>query len=183
MLADTGVEWTVNELAERTGQPYQTVASEVRRLQAADLVVTRLVGRSKLLRGNADSPYFRPLAQLALMSFGPPLVIEEEFGPLEGVQQIFIFGSWAARYSGESGPAPHDVDVLLVGAPSRDAAYDAARQAEQRLGREVNVTIRSLEDWHSGSDGFTRQLHSSPLLQIQPHAPDHQHGPDGGDRE
>jgi predicted nucleotidyltransferase len=182
ILTNPNVEWTVDQLAERTGQPYQTVANEVRRLQAADLVVARPIGRSKLLRANSASPYFRPLAQLALMSFGPPLVIQEEFGALEGVQEIFIFGSWAARYAGESGPAPHDVDVLLVGAPDRDVAYDAARRAEQRLSREVNVTIRSIDHWRSGSDGFTRQLRSSPLLEIPPHAQNQRHDRDGDDR-
>ena len=166
VLADPGVEWTVDDLARRTGQPYQTVGSEVRRLQDAELVVARSVGRTKLVRANEDSPYFRPLAQLAVMSFGPPLVVGEEFWSLEGVSQVIIYGSWAARYAGESGPAPHDVDVLLIGAPDRDDSYEAARRAEERLGREVNVTIRSVQDWQSGSDGFTRQLRSSPLLEI-----------------
>jgi predicted nucleotidyltransferase len=182
LLADADAEWTIDDLAERTGHPYQTVANEVRRLQAADLVTTRSIGRSKLLRANADSPYFRPLAQLALMAFGPPLVIEEEFGPLDGIEQIFIFGSWAARYAGESGPAPRDVDVLLVGTPDRDAAYEATRRAERRLGSEVNVVIRDSRDWHSGSDGFTRQLRSSALLEIEPHARHNEHDPDGSDR-
>jgi predicted nucleotidyltransferase len=100
------------------------------------------------------------------MSFGPPLVIVEEFASLPGVQQVFIFGSWAARHAGENGPAPHDVDVLLVGAPDRDTVHDAARRAEQRLGREVNVVIRGAGQWRSGTDGFTRQLRSSPLLGI-----------------
>lgn len=183
MLTDPDVEWTIEELAERTGHPYQTVANEIRRLQVADLVAARSIGRSKLLRANQDSPYFQPLAQLALMSFGPPLVIEEEFGALEGIQQIFIFGSWAARYAGESGPAPHDVDVLLVGAPDRDAIYDAARRAEQRLGREVSVTIRGEEHWRSGTDGFTRQLRSSPLLEIAARGQDRRHDGDGASRE
>jgi hypothetical protein len=169
VLADPGVEWTVDELAARTGQPYQTVGSEVRRLQDSDLVVARSVGRSKLLRANEDSPYFRPLAQLAVMSFGPPLVVGEEFGSLPDVSQVFIYGSWAARYAGEAGPAPHDVDVLIVGAADRDAAYEAARKAERRLGREVNVTIRSEQQWQSASDGFTLQLKSSPLLEIPRH--------------
>jgi predicted nucleotidyltransferase len=170
LLADPDAEWTVNDLAARTGQPYQTVSNEVRRLQAADLVGARTVGRSKVLRANQDNPYFRPLAQLALMSFGPPLVISEEFSGLDGVNQIFIFGSWAARYAGESGPAPNDVDVLLVGTPDRDAAFEAAQRAEQRLRREVNITIRTAERWRSGTDGFTQQLRSSPLLEIPPHA-------------
>lgn len=177
VLADPGVEWTVDELARRTGQPYQTVGSEVRRLQDADLVVARSVGRTKLVRANEDSPYFRPLAQLAVMSFGPPLVIGEEFGSLGGVSQVIIYGSWAARYAGERGPAPRDVDVLLVGVPDRDAAYEAARRAEERLGREVNVTIRGVQDWRSATDGFTRQLRSSPLLEIPRHS---RRGLDGG---
>jgi predicted nucleotidyltransferase len=166
VLGGIGAEWTVEELARRTGQPYQTVANEVRRLQAADLIMVRTVGRSKLLRANEGSPYFGPLSQLALMSFGPPLVIGEEFGDLAGVSRVLIFGSWAARYDGESGPAPNDVDVLLIGAPDRDAVYEAARQAEQRLGREVNVTVRRAEQWRSATDGFTRQVRSSPLLEI-----------------
>ena len=181
VLGAADVEWTVEELARRTGQPYQTVANEVRRLQAADLLVVRLVGRSKMLRANEGSPYFGPLSQLALMSFGPPLVIGEEFGDLAGVHQILIFGSWAARYDGESGPAPNDVDVLLIGAPDRDAVYEAARRAEGRLGREVNVTVRGTERWQSASDGFTRQLRSSPLLEI-PLNP-HEAGSGGGGHE
>jgi hypothetical protein len=159
------------------------VANEVRRLQASDIVLARSIGRSKLLRANADSPYFRPLAQLALMAFGPPLVVEEEFTPLDGIERTFIFGSWAARYAGESGPAPRDVDVLLIGTPDRDAAYEATRRAEQRLGREVNVVIRGLEDWHSATDGFTRQLRSAPLLEIQPHARDRHPDPDGANHD
>jgi predicted nucleotidyltransferase len=182
VLADPDMEWTVEDLAERTGHPYQTVANEVRRLQAADLVLARLIGRSKLLRANTNSPYFRPLAQLALLAFGAPMVIEEEFAPLDGIERIFIFGSWAARYAGESGPAPHDVDVLLVGNPDRDAAYGATRRAERRLGREVNVVIRGREDWQSASDGFARQLRSSPVLEIPLNSQDRPHDPEGDAR-
>jgi predicted nucleotidyltransferase len=181
VLGTADEEWTMEDLARRTGQPYQTVTNEVRRLQAADLVLVRTVGRSKLLRANEGSPYFEALSQLALMSFGPPLVIGEEFGDLAGVSRVLIFGSWAARYDGESGPAPNDVDVLLIGAPDRDAVYEAARRAERRLGREVNVTVRGAEQWRSATDGFTRQVRSSPLLEIPAH-PDRE-GSDGGSLE
>jgi predicted nucleotidyltransferase len=166
MFADPGVEWTAEDLAARTGHPRHTVANELRRLETADLVIARMIGRSKLLHANADSPYFQPLARLATMSFGPPLVIREEFGTLSRVEQIFIYGSWAARYAGEQGPAPNDVDVLLIGVPDRDEAYEAARRAEQWLGREVNVTIRDPLRWRTSEDGFTRQLRSSPLVEI-----------------
>src|SRR5258708_7532284 len=123
VLGDPADEWTVEDLARRTGHPRQTVANEVRRLEGADLVLARTIGRAKLLRANAANPYFEPLARLALMSFGPPLVIQAEFGSLEGIERVFIYGSWAARYAGEQGPAPHDVDVLVIGSPDRDTVY------------------------------------------------------------
>lgn len=166
MFADPAAEWTAEDLARRTGHPRQTVGNELRRLGSAALITARTIGRSKLVHANADSPYFQPLAQLVLMSFGPPLVVQEEFGALSNVEQIFIYGSWAARYAGEPGPAPNDVDVLLVGTADRDEAYEAARRAERRLGREVNVTIRSPQIWKAGTDGFTQQLRSSPLVEI-----------------
>jgi DNA-binding transcriptional ArsR family regulator len=166
IFADPAAEWTAEDLAQRTGHPRQTVGNELRRLESADLVSARMIGRSKLIRANADSPYFRPLAQLVLMSFGPPLVIGDEFGGLINVDHIYIYGSWAARYCGEQGAAPNDVDVLLVGTPDRDDAYEAARRAEQRLGREVNVTVRDRAHWQAATDGFTRQLRSSPLVEI-----------------
>lgn len=161
-------EWTLEELARRSGEPYQTVGNEVRRLQAGGLVTTRTIGRSKLVRADLGSPYAVPLTTLATMSFGPPLVVSEELSGLPGVEETFIFGSWAARYNGEAGPAPNDVDVLLVGTPDRDQTYEAARRAEERLGREVNVTIRSRNRWEQDQDGFTVQVRNSPLLRIPP---------------
>lgn len=166
ILGDPAVEWTAEDLARRTGQPKQTVGNEVRRLEAADLVTSRAIGRSKLLRANTANPYFAPLAQLAVMSFGPPLVIGEEFGTISDVEQLFIFGSWAARYAGEQGPAPHDVDVLVIGTPDRDEVYEASRRAEGRLGREVNATIRRADQWRAADDGFTRRVKLSPLVEI-----------------
>jgi hypothetical protein len=170
LLGQSGREWTLEELTAASGEPYQTVGNEVRRLQGAGLVAVRTVGRSKFLRAAEANPYFGPLAQLVMMSFGPPLVVSEELATLPGVDQAFIFGSWAARYAGEPGPPPHDVDVLLVGAPDRDEVYDAADRAQQRLGREVNVTLRSPARWENDQDGFTVQVRSSPLLLVPPPA-------------
>ena len=168
LLGQPEREWTLEELARTCDEPYQTVSGEIRRLQSGGLVATRAIGRSKLVRADESSPYFAPLAQLVLMSFGPPLVVAEELAGLSGVEQAFIFGSWAARYDGQPGPAPHDVDVLLIGAPDRDAVDEAARRAQSRLGREVNVTLRSRQRWDHDQDAFTVQLRVSPLLMVPP---------------
>lgn len=139
---------------------------EVRRMQEADLVRTRTIGRSKLVRANAENPQTTPLAQLAVGAFGPSQVVAEEFAKVPGVEQVLIYGSWAARSTGESGPAPRDVDVLVLGKPDRDEIYDATCRAERRLGREVNATIRSKRAWENADDSFARTVKSAPLLEL-----------------
>jgi predicted nucleotidyltransferase len=166
VLADPARQWTIDELTERTGEPYQTVATEVRRLQEAELLNATTIGRTKLLSANAANPYLRPLSQLATMAFGPPLVIGEEFASVDDIETIYIYGSWAARYNGEPGPTPNDIDVLVLGRPDRDEVYEAAGLAQQRLGREVNVTQRTRKQWDTATDGFGEQVRSSPMVEV-----------------
>ena len=58
-------------------------------------------------------------------------VVHEDEERLPGIDALYLFGSWAARYSGVEGQAPGDVDVLVVGHPDRDDVYDAAKNPNQ----------------------------------------------------
>jgi predicted nucleotidyltransferase len=100
------------------------------------------------------------------MAFGPPVVIAEEFDEIEDIDAIYIYGSWAARYEGEPGPSPQDIDVLVLGRPDRDDVFDAARRAECRLGREVNVTQRTSHQRQTATDGFAEQVRASPMVEV-----------------
>ena len=55
-----------------------------------------------------------PLTQIIMLTFGPRAVIHEEFANL-AADRVVIFGSWAARLSGEPGPPPADIDALVIG--------------------------------------------------------------------
>ncbi len=166
ILVDPERRWTADELAERTGAAYPTVTRELRRLGHAGLIIAEAVGRSKLWRGNERNPNFRPLSQLVVAAFGPPQVLAEEFSDVPGVKGLFIYGSWAARAAGRTGPTPGDVDVLVLGRATRHDVYDAARRAEQRLGREVNATIRPADQWADAEDGFAQQVKASPMFAV-----------------
>ena len=58
------------------------------------MLTGRAVGRSRLLRANTSHRAFEPLARLLLVTFGPHVVVAEEFAALPGVEQVVIFGSW-----------------------------------------------------------------------------------------
>ncbi|MEP6561176.1 MAG: MarR family transcriptional regulator [Nakamurella sp.] len=167
LLLHPDQDYSVTELARKINVPLTTLHREIDRLEAAGLIQSRAVGRSRLLRANSTSRVVPALTDLLMVTFGPVPVVAEEFAEL-GAIKIALFGSWAARYRGETGPAPNDVDVLLVGQIDREDAYEAARRAESRLGFPVNPTLMSASRWDSGDDPLTRTIKSSAMVDILP---------------
>ncbi|MGH3518390.1 MAG: hypothetical protein ACRDQ7_13415 [Haloechinothrix sp.] len=86
-----------------------------------------------------------------------------------GIRQAFIYGSWAARYRGESGPIPADVDVLVVGTADRDELHDLAAEAQKRLSRPVNIHRVSAAWWDSPDprDPFMASVKERPLVELR----------------
>lgn len=159
-------ERSVSELAGTLGAPIPTVAREVSRLEEAGFFTSRRVGTARLVRANRTSPLVPPLTELVLRAFGPATVLAHELGEVEGIDSVAIFGSWAARYHGETGPPPGDIDVLVIGSPDRDDVYDAAVRAERRLGREVNMVVASAEQWRTSDDPFFAQIRARPRVPV-----------------
>ena len=157
---------SLTDLARSTGASVATVQREIERAEAAGVVRSERVGPTRLVRPDPSSPLYRPLADLLLVAFGPAAVVASEFDGISGVDEVHIFGSWAARYSGEIGSAPNDVDVLVIGDPDRDEVYEAADRAERRLHRPVQVTFRSAEEWANRDDPFIATVRNRPLVSL-----------------
>jgi len=165
LLLHPSTEYSITELSGRLGVPLTTVQREVNRLSEAGLILERRVGRTRVVSANPASRYTRPLTELVTLAFGPHVVIGEEFADLPAAA-VAIYGSWAARYHGVAGPPPADVDVLVVGEPSRADIYEAAERAEQRIGFPVNVTLCNPARWAAASDALIQQIQSAPVVWI-----------------
>jgi hypothetical protein len=174
LLIDPSRELSSADLARRVGVSSATVSREIDRAELASIVTSRRVGNLRLVRADTDNPLHLPLRQLILASYGAPAVIAEEFGGIEGIEHLYLFGSWAARYEGERGPAPRDIDVLVIGRVDREQAYEAADRAEQRLTLPVQVTLRTPRQWAEQKDPFIVEVRSRPLVPVL--------GPDGNAR-
>jgi hypothetical protein len=157
---------TIADLARLLGAPEPTVYREVRRLLAADLLTGTRVGRSVVVHPADDNPATVPLRQLLVVTYGPVPLLERALSGIAGIDAAYVYGSWAARWHGEVGPAPGDVDVLIVGTPDRDAVYDALEGIDSVLGREVNVTFATPERWTSGDETFLAALRERPLVPL-----------------
>jgi predicted nucleotidyltransferase len=159
-------EYGVTDLAERLRVPLSTLHAEVVRLDEAGLISSRTLGRNRLIRANTAHSAAKALTELLEVTFGPRVVIAEEFD-FAGAKQVAIFGSWAARYAGQGGPSPRDVDVLVVGRVDRADVYEAADRAQARLGLEVNPVVRSVNEWDDSADALVSQIKASPYTVVR----------------
>jgi predicted nucleotidyltransferase len=166
VFADPDREHTVTALAARAGTSMPTALREVDRAETARLLSTRRSGNTRLVKANPANPLYEPYRQIILATYGPPAVILQELDDLKGIDQVYLFGSWAARYCGEAGPAPNDIDVLIVGRPDRDQIYEAVERAERRLGIAVQATIRTAKQWNDTSDAFISEIRRRPLVAL-----------------
>jgi len=165
VLLTPGREWSLTELAGRAGSSVSSAQREMARAEEAGVVSSRRLGSARLVTA-ADSALTGPLTELLLRSFGPRQVVAEELAEVPGLESAFLFGSWAARYAGQPGRAPADIDVLVIGDPDRDELDEAAQRAGARLAREVNVTIRSPQWWREGGNGFHAEVTRRPLVPL-----------------
>lgn len=151
-------EVTAAELAEVLGSDQSTVSRELNRLVQAGLLTERRIGRSRVVAAHTSSPYYEELSSLVLKAFGPAEALGEELPRIAGVDKVVVFGSWAARYCGETGPVPNDIDVLVVGTPDRTDVYRAARSLTDRLALDVHTVIVRPEDWELGEERLFKEI-------------------------
>jgi len=167
VLANPNREWTLGELAMVSGQSLPTVQREVERAELAALVESRRMGRQRLVKAG-PSQIAIMLANLLLWSYGPKFVIAEEFAGIKGIDRLFIFGSWAARYHGVDGYPPQDLDVLVIGDANLSDVFRAAHAASNKLQLEVNPKLFSHTWWENKTgSGFRMEIERRPIVEIE----------------
>lgn len=159
-------ERSITEIALTIGASVKAVQHEVDRLVRTGFLRDRKLGTSRLVRSVPDSVISRPLTDLLAVTYGPLPVLTEHLRGIEGITRAFIYGSWAARYLGEPGALPGDVDILVVGDADAATLDECAEAAEKTLRREVNIRRVRPETWASERDPFIMTLRARPLIEL-----------------
>ena len=153
LFADERQELHLRELTRQSGLSLGTLQTEVEKLCAADLLLSRRDGNRRCFRANAAHPLFADLRQLVLKTAGLREVLIEALRNVAGVESAFVFGSLAAG----AGKAGSDVDLMVIGNAGLRALAPRLRQAAEQLGREINpVTMTAAE--------FSRDRGRKPFL-------------------
>jgi predicted nucleotidyltransferase len=168
LLLEPELSYSIADLARLTGTSYASTHREVQRLIRTGVVTEHRVGQATQIAADSQNRAYGPLRELLLLSYGPATVIPRALAAVGGIREAYLYGSWAARRSGEPGSQPRDIDVLVVGNPKRADLYEAAERAERELGREVNIRAVSPKAWEEAVDPFIITVKERPLIDLSP---------------
>lgn len=130
-------------------------------------MVTRPIGRNTLVSANWALPWARDLRSILVQTVGVLGRLGQAFSNIKGIEEAFVFGSWAARYTGQPGPPPRDVDVLVIGDAPLRTVRRACQEVETELRIEINPVVIDRQRWTARKpDPFVAQIRSQPLVEI-----------------
>lgn len=152
------------ELVRRTGGNLRPIQLALEKLFSAGLVSIRRDGRQVYYSAVKENPAFASLQVLFLRTFALADVLRAALEPLaDSIDIAFVYGSIA---SGEI-RAQSDVDVFVVSTATRQTLSRALGEAEDTLGREINVTPYSSDLFASeiaAANPFILNVLSGPKL-------------------
>ena len=136
--------WFLTELAGFLGTRPSSLQREVESLTNAGILRQWRDGRRLYVVAATDSPIFPDLVHLLEKTAGIVPTLQEELSHLSGrIQFAFVYGSVATSQE----HTESDIDLMVVGSVGLADLTSTLRSAEKRLGRPVNPTVYSTEEF------------------------------------
>lgn len=166
-FARPGVVAHPRELARQLRRPPQVVGRELRRLEAAGILTSETIGRSRRYRIDEASPIAAEVRSLVAKTIGIEARLRAALATVPGVEEAYLYGSYARATERPTS----DLDVLVIGSVDRATLSERLVELEQELGREINVTAyerAELDALRQASDPFLADVFASPRIRLVP---------------
>ena len=144
MLTQSERQWYLSELSAFLRTQPSSLQREIDALSKAGILEQWRDGRRVYLKPNIQSPVFADLKGLFDKTSGLIPVLQQILEPFENrIRLAFVYGS-VARSEESSGS---DIDLLTIGRIGLADLVPVMRKAEQALGRPVNPTVFSAQEF------------------------------------
>jgi len=126
------------------------VQRELAKLVKSALVTVKKVGNQTHYQANREAPIFDELRSIVLKTFGVADVLRLALQPhWQDIELAFVYGSMAKGTE----HAHSDIDLMVIGSMASNAALlDTLQVAQQQLGRSINPTLYTREEWQQRVD-------------------------------
>ncbi len=134
------------QIAREAGASVGAVQRELENLSKVKLIIRSSVGSQVFYQANRHAPIFREMQALVSKTIGILSILRSALHPLaKRVLVAFVHGSLAR----EEETALSDVDLMVVGKATLDEILSRLSTAEKDIGRPINPTVYSVEEFKS----------------------------------
>jgi predicted nucleotidyltransferase len=155
----------LNEIVRLAAIGKGSVNRELESLCAAGLLTVSRQGNQNHYQANPSNPIFHELKAIIQKTFGVADILKAALVSVSPkIEQAFVYGS-VAKGSEHAGS---DIDLMLV---TDDVSYgevlELLSDAEQQLGRTINITLYSRAEFserQSGGQAFITRVLAQPKL-------------------
>ena len=136
--------WYLSELAQFLGTRPSSLQRELGALVGSGILQQRRDGNRAYFKADAKSPFYRELRSLLEKTAGLMPTLRQLLEPFRAqIDCAFVYGSVArGREHGRS-----DIDLMVIGRLGLAELSAGLRKAETRLGRDINVTSYTHDDF------------------------------------
>ena len=167
LFMNPGDDFSISELARQANTSAPTAMREIERLLESQLVTQRTVGRARLIQVNTKHELHDAIRKIVAFSYGPAAVLPAALYGIEGLEQAFLYGNYAAYLKKERASDSPEIDLLLVGYINRIEASNAAKRVEGYLDRSVNVKFVGSQEWEAATSDFVVEVKQRPLFDLK----------------
>lgn len=142
-LTHPGERFYQKQLIRDLGLSSSLVQAELKRLEGVGLLISSREANVRYFTINDAFPIYPELKSIVFKTVGLAEFLRDSLDAIGDVEAALIYGSVAKNVE----DMHSDVDVLVVGDVDLDALNEAVDAAERAIGREINTTVYTREEW------------------------------------
>ena len=138
----------LREIAAKLNVDAANLSRELSQLVSDGVFISRKQGNLKYFSLNSQYPLYRELKSIISKTIGVQGAIKKLLSKIPGIKRAFIYGSFAKNTE----RAGSDIDLCLVIRKKdfkENPLLERLHQLESGLGREINYTFFTEEEWKS----------------------------------
>ena len=148
-----GSEMYVNEMCQRFGLDRGNLVRKLKELEDQGMLRSRWRGNQRYYRLNPSFSLIKEYKRIILKTVGLEHSLRETLRHIEGIQEAFLFGSYARDQMDLSS----DLDLLVIGNHRAIDLQRAIAKLQKGLDREINVV-------HISPIEYDKKKRKDPLL-------------------
>ncbi|MBI4431147.1 MAG: nucleotidyltransferase domain-containing protein [Candidatus Omnitrophica bacterium] len=158
----------LREIAVQLDVDPTNLSRELRKLEQEGVFVSERNGLQKYFSLNKNYALYEELRSMVFKTVGVQGALTRLLRDIQGIHRAFIYGSFAKN----SERAGSDVDLCLIIDKKyfrEDHLLEKLHKLEQKLGREINYSFFSVQEWESkirSKDSFVLGLMKGKRIEL-----------------